>query len=105
MITETQLISNKQSSRTHVRCFASIDAVVRCTLPQLLDVCGLIRCDFKNRTKHVFEENEQCETDKQPNMCQVVRDAMDHLTLDMADAVIGRGQHGRGCHGVTMLAW
>ena len=54
MITETQLISNKQSSRTHVRCFASIDAIVRCTLPQLLDVCGLIRCDFKNRTKHVW---------------------------------------------------
>ena len=37
-------------------------------------------------------------------MCQVVRNAMGHLTLDVADAIIGRRRRGRGCHGVTMMA-
>ena len=47
------------------------------------------------------EKNEQCEPNRQPYMCQVVRDAMSCLTLDVADAVIGRWGGSRGCHGVT----
>eukprot|EP00956_Cyclotella_meneghiniana_P015013 scaffold22743_cov41-Cyclotella_meneghiniana.AAC.4 len=37
-------------------------------------------------------------------MSQVVRNATGHLTLDLADAVIGMRRRGRGCHGVTMMA-
>ena len=65
--------------------------------------CDVIAANTRT-TKHVVEENEQCETDKQPYMCQVVRNAMGHLTLDVADAIIGRRRRGRGCHGVTMMA-
>ena len=65
--------------------------------------CDVIAANTRT-TKHVVEENEQCETDKQPYMCQVVHNAMGHLTLDVADAIIGRRRRGRGCHGVTMMA-